>query len=132
MDGRQGVAPPRTGTRRCPMTPQRHQQVKRLFLAAVELAPNEVQPFLDSACGADGQLRSEIQSLIEHHRTETLLGANQSLDTVGPPATKVLSALQGGLSLLTMQPASPPRPAGTMIALRYRLVSPLGRGGMGV
>jgi serine/threonine-protein kinase len=114
------------------MTPQRHQQIKRLFLAAVELAPNEVQPFLDSACGGDEELRSEVQSLIEHHRTETLLGAEKSRDTVGCRPTTVLSALRDELADVVATPATPPRPAGTMIAGRYRLVSPLGHGGMGV
>jgi serine/threonine-protein kinase len=114
------------------MTPQRHQQIKRLFLAAVELAPSEVQPFLDSVCGGDGELRSDVQSLLDHHRTETLLKAGEFFDTARPQATAVLSALEDELSLPTEEIASPPRPAGTMIAGRYRLVSPLGRGGMGV
>jgi hypothetical protein len=114
------------------MTPQRHQHIKRLFLAAVELAPSEVQPFLDQACGHDGDLRSEVQSLIDHHRTQTLLNAETSADTAGPLGTTLLSALEGELSLAFAESPSPPRPAGTMIAGRYRLVSPLGRGGMSV
>src|SRR5262245_29170114 len=132
MDGRPCLAPPRTCTRRYEMTPQRHQHIKRLFLAAVELAPSEAQAFLDTACGGDGELRGEVQSLLEHHRSETLLKADEFSDTARPQATALLSALNSQFSIGTEEPASPPRPAGTMIAGRYRLVSPLGRGGMGV
>src|SRR5205823_12768393 len=56
------------------MTPQRHQQIKRLFLAAVELAPGEIESFLEKACGEDAELRAEVESLLANHRTETLLG----------------------------------------------------------
>jgi hypothetical protein len=49
------------------MTPERHQQVKRLFLAAVELTPPEVGSYLDETCGADVALRQEVESLLSHH-----------------------------------------------------------------
>jgi Protein kinase domain len=111
------------------MTPQRHQQIKQLFLAAVELAPSQAQQFLDCACGDDHELRSEVQSLLDHHRTETLLEAANAAETAGPPDTTLVSSYQGEQP--TAEPG-PARPAGTMIAGRYRLVAPIGRGGMGV
>jgi predicted Ser/Thr protein kinase len=111
------------------MTPQRHQQVKRLFLAAVELAPDQAQQFLDSACGADQALRGEVQSMLDHHRTETLLQEQNSLDTAGPTTATLVAGHDGGIS---SEDKSCARPAGTMVAGRYRLVAPLGRGGMGV
>ena len=103
------------------MTPERHQQIKRLFLAAVELAPAQGQQFLDSACGEDVTLRLEVQTLLDHHRPETLLAYTQSAETAAtaaaaPAAEEVPAAL----------------PAGTLVAERYRLAMPLGQGGMGV
>jgi serine/threonine-protein kinase len=113
------------------MTPERHQQIKRLFLAAVELAPNQVDPFLALACGADDDLRSEVQSLLDHHRAETLLGAGESTGAEEAPTTPLFSESE------TMPRASPAalagrRPAGSLIAGRYRLIWALGHGGMGV
>ena len=63
------------------MTPERHQQIKRLFLAAVELAPDEVEAFLNSVCVGDSELRSEVESLLENHRTATLLKVATGAET---------------------------------------------------
>ncbi len=132
MDRRPRLAAPRTGKPRLDMTPQRHQQIKRLFLAAVELAPEEAQSFLDHACGQDGELRTEVQSLLDHHRTQTLLSAAKATESASPIRTTVRSAIEDQFSFASAEPVSPPRPPGTMIAGRYQLVSPLGRGGMSV
>jgi hypothetical protein len=118
------------------MTPERHQQIKRLFLAAVELAPGEVEPFLAQACGTDETLRGEVQGLLDHHRTETLLkeGSAQHTAATGVVTTTLLAALRDEAEQSVAEPASaaPARPAGTIVAGRYRLVAPLGGGGMGV
>src|SRR5689334_21633096 len=63
------------------MTPQRHQQIKRLFLAAVELAPGEIESFLENACAGDAELRAEVEALLANHRTETLLGRGTIVST---------------------------------------------------
>ena len=57
------------------MTPERHQQVKRLFLATVELPPPDAARYLREACGNDRTLRQEVESLLSHHSPETLLPA---------------------------------------------------------
>src|SRR3954454_13317462 len=110
------------------MTPDRHQQIKRLFLAAVERAPHEAKAFLDGACAADDDLRREVQSLLDHHRTHTLL--ESTAHGTGALLGTALASTQA------TEPAPEPtggdhstRPAGTMIAGRYRLVAQLGRGG---
>ncbi len=46
------------------MTPERWQQVKSVLHPALELAPDERSPFLDSACSTDLSLRREVQSLL--------------------------------------------------------------------
>ena len=49
------------------MTPERWQQVKRLFHDACERAPEEQAVFLDAACDGDVELRREIESLLAVH-----------------------------------------------------------------
>src|SRR5215469_16563820 len=73
------------------------QRVQRLFLEAVDLSPEERVRFLDSACGDDAEIRSEVESLLIHdgaserHIAEALVGTAQSLsDAVNlKPGTKV-------------------------------------------
>lgn len=114
------------------MTPERHQQIKRLFLAAVELAPQQAASFLDSACGADDALRTEVQSLLAHHAEETLLPTHGLAGTTSTlPESLDMSATDQTPGSEAALPIAV-RPPGTIVAGRYRLVAPLGRGGMGV
>ena len=46
------------------MTPERWQQVGKLYQAAVELAVEERSAFLGSACENDQALRQEVESLL--------------------------------------------------------------------
>ena len=46
------------------MTPERWQQVERLYHAAQERAPSERSAFLDDACADDADLRGEVDSLL--------------------------------------------------------------------
>lgn len=46
------------------MTPERWQQVRRVFDQAVELAPDQRSSFLDRACSTDHSLRREVESLL--------------------------------------------------------------------
>ena len=46
------------------MNPERWKQVREVFGAALELAPEKRPGFLDSACGADAELRREVESLL--------------------------------------------------------------------
>src|SRR2546421_10408499 len=52
------------------MTPERWQQVKALFHAALEREPKFRADFLVKACGADQSLRAEVESLISSHEEE--------------------------------------------------------------
>jgi non-specific serine/threonine protein kinase/serine/threonine-protein kinase len=47
------------------MNPERWQEVKRLFDAVLERDPAERHGFLESACGEDATLRSEVTALID-------------------------------------------------------------------
>ena len=49
------------------MTPDRWEQINRLYYAALEVAEKERSSFLEQACGANPELRSEVESLLNMH-----------------------------------------------------------------
>ena len=52
------------------MTPERWQQVKEIFEAAIKYLPEHRELFLSQACRGDEELRSEVESLITSHEKE--------------------------------------------------------------
>ena len=86
-----------------------HKGAKDLFIAALERDGPDRAAFLAEACGDDTALREEVESLLRFHE----------IDSTGFP---------------TPAPAAPdPRSfaPGFVFAMRYRMVTRLGRGGMG-
>src|SRR5262245_44611088 len=51
------------------MTPERRQQIERLFHAALELEGENRAAFLEEACGGDESLRREVEGLLAHNKT---------------------------------------------------------------
>jgi eukaryotic-like serine/threonine-protein kinase len=49
------------------MTPERWREIERLYHAALERSAEERATFLAEACGNDGALRREVESLLEYH-----------------------------------------------------------------
>jgi serine/threonine-protein kinase len=49
------------------MTPERHKQICQLFGEALELAPENRAAWLAQSCGADVELRAEVEKLMAHH-----------------------------------------------------------------
>ena len=47
-------------------TPQRWQEIDRIFAEALAREPSERESFLDEACAEDEELRKEVESLIAH------------------------------------------------------------------
>ena len=89
----------------------RWKQAEDLFLQAVDLPPAERARFLDSACATDHALRDEVASLIEADARN---------------GEAITAAIEGeAQALFTPQVA-----AGTRIGA-YRVISEIGRGGMG-
>jgi serine/threonine protein kinase/Tol biopolymer transport system component len=90
------------------------QDVKAIFAEAIgKKTPQEQAAYLDTACGSDGRLRAEIESLISAHRD------------AGPFLRVLLEDQEAaGGGPLTERP-------GTVIG-RYKLLEKIGEGGMAV
>ena len=96
------------------MSPERLDHIQTLYSDAVALSPQERAAFLDGACGGDGDLRREIDSLLAYQpRAETYLDR---------PAFEVAarSMADEGAHMLVDRRLG-----------RYQLLSLVGRGGMG-
>ncbi|MEK7409527.1 MAG: serine/threonine-protein kinase, partial [Acidobacteriota bacterium] len=95
------------------MTPARWRQIEELFDSAVELEPARRKPFLVAACAYDEELRREVESLLAcDERTERFLEfpALEMAETARSVPAQLASGEQLG---------------------PYRIVAPLGAGGMG-
>jgi serine/threonine protein kinase/tetratricopeptide (TPR) repeat protein len=102
------------------MTPERWQQIKPLFNAAIDLPAGEREGYLRNACGSDSELLREITSLLAAHEQ---------------PHKAFESVLQGNISAaLAANGMAPQDNPDERIGMRigaYRLVERIGRGGMG-
>jgi serine/threonine protein kinase len=95
------------------MTPDRWEQINKLYYAALEVAEQERGLFLEAACAADAELRSEVQSLLNMHE--------QVDGFLGKPAMEEMAK--------EMKDDSP-----SLVGRRlgpYQVLSALGAGGMG-
>ena len=95
------------------MTPERYQQVKEIFYAALDVAPQERTTFLAEACANDQELAREVKSLLASHE-----GAEDFIET---PAAQ---------SITQFETAETDSLIGQKIG-HYQVVRELGQGGMG-
>jgi serine/threonine protein kinase len=49
------------------MTPERWQHARQVFEQALEMPEESRAALLDEVCGGDGELRAEVESLLQHH-----------------------------------------------------------------
>jgi serine/threonine protein kinase/Tol biopolymer transport system component len=96
------------------MTPERWQQVKQIFHAALEREPAVRSVFLGEACGTDRALRSEVESLISSHEEDGSFIDSPAFGTNAGLLADDALALETGARLGV-----------------YEIVVPLGAGGMG-
>src|SRR5436190_23657230 len=96
------------------MTPERWQQVQDLLQSALDRGPQERTGFLDQACAGDQELQKQVESLLISHE--------QARSFLESPVAEVAAPLVMGeqTSLNAGQTLGP-----------YKIVSPLGSGGMG-
>ena len=97
------------------MKTQRWERTKEILEQALRLPPDERQAYLDAACRPDGELRSEVESLIAAHEA----AGSQFLAATAPEVLE-----------LTF-PISSPQSRLNQVIGHYRLVEEIGRGGMG-
>src|SRR6266849_4953628 len=93
------------------MEPEHWRRVDNLFQAALDFRPERRSAFLDEACGSDGSLRREVESL---------LAAYEKAGFTETPA------FQDGIRLLEKSHSQVGRLIGP-----YRVIGEIGHGGMG-
>ena len=99
------------------MKPERWQQLDSLFQAALDRPQEERAAFLDKACaGQDAELRKQLEALLTaHERAGSFIESPALL-----AAARELAAEQQTSAMASGQTVS-----------HYRIISPLGSGGMG-
>jgi serine/threonine protein kinase/formylglycine-generating enzyme required for sulfatase activity len=98
------------------MTPERYQQIGRLYQTALAREPAQRDAFLAEACGKDDALRREVASLLAAH--------DEAGDFIEHPPDDIAAGWQ--LTNVQMDDRLLPRKVA-----HYRLLSLLGKGGMG-
>ena len=94
------------------------EKIKEIYDRALDLSSEEREVLLANACGADGDLRCEVESLLAAHEDAgTFLQA---------PAFEVAAH-----EIVTAEDTSPADQIIGRELANYRIVSLLGRGGMG-
>src|SRR6266487_4348572 len=95
------------------VSPEFRNQVEALYHSVLRIDPLKRSSFLDDACGANSSLRQEVESLLSAHDLETVSSRSVSSEIV----TEILGKKSAPL-------------VGQSIA-HYKILSLLGRGGMG-
>ncbi len=97
------------------MTPERWQEVERLYHAALERGEEERAAYLSSACAGDEDLHREVESLLGYEAE-----AERFIDS---PALEAAAKLMAGEHTAALTPGQ--------TINQYRVTSAIGAGGMG-
>jgi len=97
------------------MTPELWERLNPLFMEAVERQPTERKAFIAAVCGDDAELRNELSALVEAHEVRD--AAIHDIDAI---VRKIVTS-----------PGHTTLASGDLVLGRFRIVRPLGSGGMG-
>jgi hypothetical protein len=137
MDDDSRVVAARNQQERRAMSTERYAQVRRLFLAACELAESEIDAFLDHACADDPKLRGELESLLKQPRRATIIGTSSEDAAEGKipsPLTNLPRELVPADFATEIARTEKPwrfSPGEVIAAGRYTILGPLGGGSLG-
>jgi Tol biopolymer transport system component/serine/threonine protein kinase len=96
------------------MTPERWQQIEKIYHSALELAENERPAFLEKACAGDRALRQEVESLLDHQEQTKFFEAPALVRAAQGQQTQDHAHSRAGQQMGS-----------------YKILSLLGSGGMG-
>lgn len=96
------------------MTPERWQQIRALFHAALDLEASQQAAYLDEACAGDPSLRRQVEALIASHE--------------GAPSFLEEPALEVAAQMIAQEQANSPV---RQTIGPFKMVERLGAGGRG-
>ena len=85
------------------MAREQHARVKLVFFNALDLPSEERSAYVDKTCGGDQQVREEVETLLKHHLSETILAVsdNRKSDAGVQPADVIGAATSPHLAAET-------------------------------
>ena len=108
------------------MTPERYQEVKRVFMEVCELDPSQRATRLDRVCGQDADLRAAVDALFAHD------GHPLPVEPAVSAASALARLREGAVEASVPMEVDRERDAALPERVgRYRILGLLGEGGMG-
>ncbi len=110
------------------MTPEKWNKIKALFASAQDYPESERSRFLSHACGDDGELKREVERLLDSHSEDDDFLENSAVEQIAGDFEGDTTAAMGRSYLGS---ALPRFEKGILLNGRYEILRLLGRGGMG-